>query len=91
MQNIERIECYTRGLTKRTFRKNGLVLDLVEHCLMRIGEAARKLEGQRRSSPPFALTRASAIDSVTNMISGRRYHHLRRREEGSCPAQDSLP
>ena len=44
-ENIDWIFQYTDGLRFRNFVENRLVRDAVERCLLRISEAAKKLEG----------------------------------------------
>ncbi len=44
-ENIDWILQYTDGLRYRNFVENRLVRDAVERCLLRISEAAKKLEG----------------------------------------------
>lgn len=43
LDNIERINRHVAGLDKDGFVAYELVVDAVERCLIRIGEAARKL------------------------------------------------
>jgi uncharacterized protein with HEPN domain len=45
LDNIKRIERYTRSLTFAQFEGDEQCRDAVEHCLLRISEAAKKLEG----------------------------------------------
>ena len=50
--NVEAIRRYTKGLSKKTFLTNDLVVDAVERCLSRISEAARKLGKQAETLAP---------------------------------------
>ena len=52
LENIERIEDYTRGFTFERFVRDRLHRDAVERCLTRIAEAARKLEGLAETLAP---------------------------------------
>lgn len=45
IENIDRIERYTRDHTSETFGRDQQCQDAVERCLLRISEAARKLQG----------------------------------------------
>jgi uncharacterized protein with HEPN domain len=45
LDNIDWITEYTRGQKYADFERNRLTRDAVERCLLRISEAARKLEG----------------------------------------------
>jgi uncharacterized protein with HEPN domain len=45
LENIEWIIEYTRGQRYADFERGRLTRDAVERCLLRISEAARKLEG----------------------------------------------
>ena len=45
LDNIDWIFQYTKGLRLRNFVEDRLVRDAVERCLLRISEAAKKLEG----------------------------------------------
>lgn len=45
LENIDWIFQYTKGLRFRNFVEDRLVRDAVERCLLRISEAAKKLEG----------------------------------------------
>jgi uncharacterized protein with HEPN domain len=45
LDNIDWIFQYTKGLRFERFVEDRLVRDAVERCLLRISEAARKLEG----------------------------------------------
>ena len=44
-ENIDWILQYTRDLSFQDFTQDRLIRDAVERCLLRISEAARKLEG----------------------------------------------
>ena len=50
--NVEAIRRYTKGLNKKTFVKNDLIVDAVERCLSRISEAAKKLGKQAEAFAP---------------------------------------
>lgn len=52
LDNIRRIETYTDGLSFEQFEANEQCQDAVAHCLLRISEAARKLEGLADSIAP---------------------------------------
>lgn len=45
LENIERIRTYTENYTIDRFVSDPKCQDAVEHCLLRISEAARKLQG----------------------------------------------
>jgi uncharacterized protein with HEPN domain len=45
LENIDRIEEYTSGYDYARFLRDRLCRDAVERCLLRIPEAAKKLEG----------------------------------------------
>jgi uncharacterized protein with HEPN domain len=45
LENIHRIEDYTKGFDFEPFAADRLRQDAVERCLSRIAEAARKLQG----------------------------------------------
>jgi len=45
LENIGFIEEYSRGLSDQSFARDRKSQDAVERCLLRIAEAARKLEG----------------------------------------------
>jgi uncharacterized protein with HEPN domain len=45
LDNIDLIKDYTRGYSHESFAKDRKTQDAVERCLMRISEAAGKLEG----------------------------------------------
>lgn len=45
LENIDWIFQYTKGLRFQDFARNRLARDAVERCLLRISEAAKKLEG----------------------------------------------
>ena len=50
--NVGAIRRYTKGLSKKTFVKEDLVVDAVERCLSRISEAAKKLGRQAEALAP---------------------------------------
>jgi uncharacterized protein with HEPN domain len=52
LYNIEAIRRYTKGLDKKAFLTNDLVVDAVERCLSRISEAAKKLGKQAETLAP---------------------------------------
>jgi uncharacterized protein with HEPN domain len=52
LENIERIELYVRDYGFQDFADDGLCRDAVERCLLRISEAARKLEDTLESLAP---------------------------------------
>ena len=61
IENIDRIVQYTDKQTLDRFKQDSLTRDAVERCLLRISEAARKLEGvvdDVASDQPWADIRA---------------------------------
>lgn len=66
LENIERIEFYVRDHTYQDFADDGLCRDAVERCLLRISEAARKLEGTLDLLAPDQPW--SAIRSIGNVL-----------------------
>jgi uncharacterized protein with HEPN domain len=52
LENIGRIERYTKDHSFERFALDQQCLDAVERCLLRISEAARKLEGTVESLAP---------------------------------------
>ena len=61
LENIDRIVQYTHDQTLDAFKQDWLTRDAVERCLLRISEAARKLEGivdEIASDQPWADMRA---------------------------------
>ena len=61
LENIDRIIQYTHDQAFEDFKQDWLTRDAVERCLLRISEAARKLEGivdKIASDQPWADIRA---------------------------------
>ena len=61
LENIDWIIEYTRGQSFRSFAQDRRTRDAVERCLLRIAEAARKLEGvvdEIASDQPWSDIRA---------------------------------
>ena len=52
VENIDRIERYTKDHTAESFGSDQQCQDAVERCLLRISEAARKLQGAIESLAP---------------------------------------
>ena len=52
VENIDRIERYTKRHTSESFRDDQQCQDAVERCLPRISEAAKKLQGTIDSLAP---------------------------------------
>jgi uncharacterized protein with HEPN domain len=52
LENIDRIQQYTSGYDYQRFVSDRLRRDAVERCLLRISEAAKKLEGTVDSLAP---------------------------------------
>ena len=66
LDDIERIEDYTKGLSFQQFQHNRQCRDAVERCLLRISEAARKLEGLAEKMAPDQPW--SSIRAVGNVL-----------------------
>lgn len=52
LDNIERIQTYTSGLTSERFAQDSLRRDAVERCLLRIAEAATRVKGLSETLAP---------------------------------------
>ena len=48
-ENISRIENYTRGYDAGKFSEDSMCQDAVQHCLLRLSEAARLLGDEARA------------------------------------------
>jgi uncharacterized protein with HEPN domain len=66
LENIGLIEEYTRDLSPQDFARNRMRQDAVERCLLRISEAAKKLEGAVDAMIPDQPW--SAIRAVGNVL-----------------------
>jgi uncharacterized protein with HEPN domain len=66
IDNIERIEQYTTGLTFQEFQHDRQCRDAVERCLLRIAEAANKLTGLAEEMAPDQPW--SSIRAVGNVL-----------------------
>ncbi|MGE0717408.1 MAG: DUF86 domain-containing protein [Alphaproteobacteria bacterium] len=66
LDSIGRIETYTAGMSAAAFAADDLRRDAVERCLLRISEAARKLEGQAEALAPGQPW--AAIRAVGNVL-----------------------
>lgn len=51
-ENIERIERYTTGYDEAGFREDAMCQDAVQHCLLRLSEAARVLGDKAQEHAP---------------------------------------
>lgn len=56
-ENIARIERYTAGFDLIRFRDDGMCQDAVQHCLLRLSEAARVLGEQAVTHAPSVAWR----------------------------------
>jgi uncharacterized protein with HEPN domain len=66
LENIGLIEEYTRDYSPQDFARNKMCQDAVERCLLRISEAAIKLEGSIEAMIPSQPW--SAIRAVGNVL-----------------------
>jgi uncharacterized protein with HEPN domain len=66
LENIGLIEEYTQGYSRQNFAKDRKCQDAVERCLLRISEAAKKLEGSVETMAPGQPW--SAIRAVGNVL-----------------------
>jgi uncharacterized protein with HEPN domain len=74
LENIARIDQYTKGLDAAAFVEDRMVYDAVERCLERISEAAKSSErSQKRIAPTFPGPKfaLSATFCVTNTTASR--------------------